>query len=70
MSITGIVQNGVIVLPPDAVLPEGTEVSVSSNLPPDAPDFLRKVLEFAKPRDWPGDYALNHGHYLKGEPKR
>ena len=39
-------------------------------LPATAPDFLRSVLELAKPRDWPEDYALNHGHYAKGEPKK
>ena len=69
MNYTGIVQNGVIVLPPDATLPEGTEVSVTP-LPPSAPGFLRQVLERAKPRDWPADYAVNHGHYTKGEPRR
>ena len=37
---------------------------------PTAPAFLRRVLERARPRDWPADYALNHGHYTKGEPKR
>jgi len=70
MSYTGIVQNGVIILPPEATLPEGTEVCVTPLLPPTAPGFLRQVLEQAKPRDWPADYALNHAHYTKGEPKR
>ncbi|HEX8296317.1 MAG TPA: hypothetical protein VF593_08455 [Chthoniobacteraceae bacterium] len=70
MSYTGIVQNGVIVLRPEALLPEGTEVSVTPLLPADAPAFLRKVLEQTKPRDWPADYALNHAHYSKNEPKR
>ena len=35
-----------------------------------APAFLRRVLDRAKPRDWPADYALNHGPYTKGGPKR
>ena len=34
------------------------------------PPFLRRALELARPRNWPADYALNHAHYLKGEPSR
>jgi hypothetical protein len=37
---------------------------------PASPAFLPRVLEHAKQRDWPADYALNHAHYVKGEPKR
>ena len=70
MSFTGKVCNGVVILPPEAQLPEGTEVSVTPLLPATAPDFLRRVLDLAKQRDWPADYALNHGHYTKGEPKK
>jgi len=33
--------------------------------------FLAAVLKTAKPRPhWPKDYALNHGHYVSGEPKK
>ncbi len=48
-------------------LPEGAGTAEGL---PNAPAFLRRVLERAKPRDWPADYALNHAHYTKGEPKR
>ncbi len=72
MSFTGKVQNGVVVLPPEVQLPDGTEVSVETvALPADSDPFLRAVLKSAKPRPhWPKDYALNHGHYVSGEPKK
>jgi hypothetical protein len=71
MSVTGKVQNGVVVLPPGLEVPEGAEVEVTFLSPlPNDPPFLRKALELARPQDWPTDFALNHGHYLKGEPAR
>ena len=72
MSFTGKVQNGVVVLPPEIKLPDGTEVSVETvDLPADSDPFIQAVLKSAKPRPhWPKDYALNHGHYVSGEPKK
>lgn len=72
MSYTGIIKNGVVVLPPEAQLPEGSEVQISmlTEVPEDDPlqVAIRKV---AKPRPyWPKDYALNHGHYVSGEPRK
>ena len=72
MSYTGKVQNGVVVLPPGVTLPEGVEVKVEplELLPEDDP-FIAAVVKLAKPRPhWPKDYALNHGHYVSGEPKK
>lgn len=46
------------------------EVAGTAEALPTVPTFLRHVLERTKPRDWPADYALNHAHYTKGEPKR
>ena len=72
MSFKGTVKNGVVVLPPEAKLPDGTEVEVITNtaLPSDPP-FLKAILKLAKPRpDWPTDFALNHAHYTKGHPKK
>jgi len=72
VSYKGTVKNGVVVLPADVKLPEGTEVNVETveALPDDDP-FLAAVLKAAKPRPhWPKDYALNHGHYASGEPKK
>ena len=72
MSFTGRIQNGVVVLPPEIKLPEGTEVSVETmDSPTEADPFIQAVLKLAKPRPhWPKDYALNHGHYVSGEPKK
>jgi len=70
MSYTGKVQNGVVVLPPDAHLLEGTEVEVIPRTASQATNpFLEGMLKLAMPRDWPEDFALNHGHYVKGHPE-
>jgi hypothetical protein len=71
MSFTGKVQNGVVVLPPEARWPDGTEVEVTPIAPEHATNlFLEGMLKLAKPRDWPEDFALNHAHYVKGHPKK
>ena len=72
MSYTGKIKNGVVVLPPDIKLPEGTEVKVEPiDLRPEQDPFLTAIRKVAKPRPhWPKDYALNHGHYVSGEPKK
>lgn len=72
MSYQGIVKNGQIVLPPDAVLPEGTAVLVEVAGGQEAPiaDFAKELLKLSRPRGWPADMALNHDHYLHGLPKR
>ncbi len=72
MSVTGTVKNGVVVLPPGTKLPEGAEVRVETLQLTAADDPLVAAVErLAKPRPHlPKDYALNHGHYLRGEPKR
>jgi hypothetical protein len=73
VSYKGTVKNGVVVLPPEAKLPEGTEVEVIAEadlLPEDHP-AIAAILKLAKPRpDWPEDFALNHAHYAKGHPKK
>lgn len=68
MSVTGKVKDGVVVLPPGTKLPEGAEVRVETV----KPDPLVSAVErLAKPRPHlPKDYALNHGHYIRGEPKK
>jgi hypothetical protein len=72
MSVTGTVKNGVIVLPPGTQLPEGAEVKIETIQLTTADDpFLAAVERLAKPRPHlPRDYALNHGHYIRGEPKK
>ena len=72
MSFKGTIQNGVVVLPPEIKLPEGTEVNVETlAVSAENDPFMQAVLKLAKPRPhWPKDYALNHGHYVSGEPKK
>ena len=72
MSVTGTVKNGVIVLPPGTQLPEGAEVKIETIQLTTADDpFVAAVERLAKPRPHlPRDYALNHGHYVRGEPKK
>jgi hypothetical protein len=72
MSVTGTVKNGVVVLPPGTKLPEGAEVRVETiELSPADDPLVAAVERLAKPRPHlPKDYALNHGHYVRGEPKK
>ena len=70
MSYKGKVENGQIKLPPDAMLPEGAEVTVDVvETAPIAP-FAAELLKLSKARDWPTDMALNHDHYIHGTPKK
>jgi hypothetical protein len=69
MSVTGKIVNGLVVLPPGTKLPEGAAVKIET-IATDDP-FVAVVERLAKPRPHlPKDYALNHGHYLRGEPKK
>jgi hypothetical protein len=71
VSYKGTVKNGVVILPPEAKLPDGTTVEVKLVTAPTAdPPFLQELLKLAKDRDWPADFALNHAHYVKGHPKK
>ena len=72
MSVTGKVVNGLVVLPPGTKLPEGAEVRIETLKLTSVDDPLVAAVEkLAKPRPHlPKDYALNHGHYLRGEPKQ
>ena len=72
MSFTGTVKNGVVILPPEAQLPDGAEVEVVLREVPQPEDpFLEAVKKTARPRPhWPQDFALNHGHYVSSEPRK
>jgi hypothetical protein len=72
MSVTGIISNGVVVLPDGISFPEGTQVEVTPReLTSEQDAFLELALKLAKPRPYlPVDYSLNHGHYVSGEPKK
>ena len=68
MSVTGKVVNGLVVLPPGTKLPEGAEVRVETlKLTSHDDALVAAVAKLAKPRPHlPTNYALNHGHYLRG----
>lgn len=69
MSVTGKIVNGSVVLPSGTKLPEGAEVRIET-IATDDP-LVAAVERLAKPRPHlPKDYALNHGHYLRGESKK
>ena len=72
MSVTGKVQNGVVVLPPDVVLPEGAAVRVETlEVVPEDDPLVSAIRKLARPRPHlPKDYALNHGQYVRGEPRK
>lgn len=71
VSIKGTVKNGVVVLPPEAKLPEGAQVEVIADewRPEDDP-FVAAAMKVAKPRPhWPKDYVRNLDEHLYGVPK-
>jgi len=72
MSVTGKVINGLVVLPPGTKLPEGAEVRIETlELTSEDDPLVAAVEKLAKPRPHlPRDYALNHGHYVRGEPRK
>ena len=72
MSFTAKVQNGVVVLPPEAHLPDGTEVEVTPLVTEsEARDFTEGLLRISeKTQGLPADLAKNHDHYLHGHPKK
>lgn len=72
MSVTGKIVNGLVVLPPGIKLPEGASVRIETlELSAQDDPFVAAVEKLAKNRPHlPRDYALNHGHYIRGEPKK
>jgi hypothetical protein len=72
MSVTGKGKNGVIVLPPGTKLPEGATVKIETlELTSQDDPLVAAVEKLARPRPHlPKNYALNHGHYVRGEPKK
>ncbi len=76
MSITAIVENDTIKLPPGVHLADGTEVSIELRTPPRAAEapqqtFAERYSEFIGIwGDGPADLAAEHDHYASGSPKR
>ena len=71
MSYKGKIKNGVVVLPRNAKLANGTEVEVTLISKPQADDFTDMLVNVAKKvRGLPRDLAAQHDHYLYGTPKK
>jgi hypothetical protein len=70
MSYKGDSHNGVVVLPPESNLADGTTVeAIPEELQPAEDLFLAAVQKVTKPRPyWPKDYTQNLDHYLHGFP--
>ena len=67
MSYQGVIKNGQVTLPPDAVLPEGAAVRVDLVTGEgEFPEWSRELIKLVKERDWLADMARNHDHYLHG----
>jgi hypothetical protein len=71
MSYVGTVANGVVVLPPEARLEEGTKVRVEPvAAEPVAETLGQRLMRFVgTAKGLPSDMARNHDHYLHGRPK-
>lgn len=68
MSFVGVVSKGTVVLPPDANLPDGTEVRVEALPTKSLSERLSNVIGIV--HGGPPDLAENHDHYLYGAPKK
>lgn len=68
VSVTGKIKDGVVVLPKGMTLPEGAIVSVEIPEDPAMADLIKGLVKARE--HLPKDFALNHGHYVSGEPKR
>jgi len=72
MRVTGIVKNGVVVLPPGTHFGEGQHVEVTA--PPAAPEEASALRETAAgypiARDLPDDLAINLDYYLHSHPHK
>jgi hypothetical protein len=83
MTVEGHIENGQIVLNQEIPLPEGMKVRVefvSKETPQestkeadseDLPSLYERMKSVAgKAKGLPTDLAINHDHYLHGQPKR
>jgi hypothetical protein len=72
MSYTGTVERGVVKLPPEADLADGTKVRIEPIEPAqDRNELTRRLRAIAATMpDLPADWAEEHDHYIHGTPKR
>jgi hypothetical protein len=72
MSITAVVENDTIKLPPGVHVPDGTKVEIT--LPEAAPARKSVAQRYAKlaglADDMPADLARNLDHYVHGHSKK
>ena len=71
MSYEGEVRNGVVVLDEGIALTDGTRVRVEPVAEPSRrtlAERLKNVIGIVE--GLPSDFALNHDHYLHGQPKK
>lgn len=76
MTYIGHIEQGHVVFDSNITLPEGTKVTVAivpdvssmETQPRSLLDRLQSVVGQVK--DLPPDFAINHDHYLHGQPKR
>jgi len=68
MGYVGRVSNGTVILPPEANLPDGTEVRVEPLAAITLAERLKDVIGAV--RGGPPDLAENHDHYIHGTPKK
>ena len=72
MNYTGTVVGGVVKLPPEVSLPDGTLVRIEPVEPSNDRRLLvekMKAIAQSLP-DLPEDWAAQHDHYIHGTPKR
>jgi len=76
MTLTGVVENGVVVLDNGEQLAEGTRVNVvvpqetPERGPGTKPTLLGLLRIAGAVKNLPADFAVQHDHYLHGTPKR
>ena len=72
MSFTGTVERGVVKLPPEMVLPDGTQVLIEPIEPGlDRRHLVEKLRAIAQRMpELPEDWAAQHDHYIHGTPKK
>jgi len=76
MSITAIVENDMIKLPPGVHVPDGTkaEITLKTDEQPHTVGEAAEVTEAllaisARVKGLPSDLAAHHDHYLHGQPR-
>jgi predicted DNA-binding antitoxin AbrB/MazE fold protein len=71
MTYHGTVKNGVVVLEPGVLLPEGSKVKVERVDQQDVDSLREGLLQFAgSVKGLPADSSRNHDHYLYGTDKK